>query len=203
MDNVEKLKAQIEENKTRMEEASNLVLQELRELTKNKDLDLAYVFDNDDIAKKFLSKNDIKLYSDYEGQLLSPFAIAQYILLYHDVIKAQNKMEEYLDKHFDKNKVIWLIPKKLAQVISFSHINSSGTFHSDLSVKFDFDDEDTPRFVLLSGLHGWKIKENELKALLYGETIQNFEENLPFVNNSNQEKISLTTCGVKITIEKQ
>ena len=106
MDNVEKLKAQIEENKTRMEEASNLVLQELRELTKNKDLDLAYVFDNDDIAKKFLSKNDIKLYSDYEGQLLSPFAIAQYILLYHDVTKAQNKMEEYLDKHFDKNKVI-------------------------------------------------------------------------------------------------
>lgn len=121
-----------------------------------------------------LERDNIEVDSKFLSSLITPYAIAKFILLKVQEKGIIQRIEEALEVYLDHTKIEWTIYKDFSNQIMFNNkpeINSEEK-PQNLLVKYRIDKEtDKIIYSICSGNWGWDLSINQLKALLENTTI--------------------------------
>lgn len=165
--------------------------------------------DNKDVLT-LLERDSIEVDSKFLSSLITPYAIAKFILLKVQEKDIIQRIEENLEVHLDKTKIDWTIYKDFSNQIIFNNkpeINSEEK-PQNLLIKYRIDKEtDKIIYSICSGNWGWDLSINQLKALLENTTIpvSNIEKKSVNTNTSIAQStpIKVVYNGMIITIESE
>lgn len=165
--------------------------------------------DNKDVLT-LLERDSIEVDSKFLSSLITPYAIAKFILLKVQEKDIIQRIEENLEVHLDKTKIDWTIYKDFSNQIIFNNkpeINSEEK-PQNLLIKYRIDKEtDKIIYSICSGNWGWDLSINQLKTLLENTTIPvNEYKKASKLFTKNTETITplkLNYNGMIITIESE
>lgn len=165
--------------------------------------------DNKDVLT-LLERDNIEVDSKFLSSLITPYAIAKFILLKVQEKGIIQRIEEALETYLDPTKIEWTIYKDFSNQIMFNNkpeINSEEK-PQNLLVKYRVDKEtDKIIYSICSGNWGWDLSINQLKALLENTTIPvNEYKKASKLYTKNTETITplkLNYNGMVITIESE
>ena len=149
-----------------------------------------------DIISRFLHDNDVMIYNSYKDQIKNVFSISKYVMLYKQEMDLIKLLNEYLDIHDSKKELDYIISRNFTNEIVFNAKDKG-----ELKVKYSYDYENEKfSFYLIGNRKNFLIDFVDIKMLLTGKIVKD----MPFVRNSKDENdVSLTYNGMKITIQKQ
>ena len=165
--------------------------------------------DNKDVLT-LLERDNIEVDSKFLSSLITPYAIAKFILLKVQEKGIIQRIEEALEVYLDHTKIEWTIYKDFSNQIMFNNkpkINSEEK-PQNLLVKYRIDKEtDKIIYSICSGNWGWDLSINQLKALLENTTIpvknidkKSFDENTII---SPSAPLKVLYNGISITIASE
>ena len=157
-----------------MKEAVKEVIEALTEINPiYSNATLLMNIDNKDVLT-LLERDNIEVDSKFLSSLITPYAIAKFILLKVQEKGIIQRIEEALEVYLDHTKIEWTIYKDFSNQIMFNNkpkINSEEK-PQNLLVKYRIDKEtDKIIYSICSGNWGWDLSINQLKALLENTTI--------------------------------
>lgn len=154
-----------------------------------------------------LERDNIEVDSKFLTSLITPYAIAKFILLKVQEKGIIHRVDEALEAYLDDTKIEWTIYKDFSNQIMFNNkpeINSEEK-PQNLLVKYRIDKEtDKIIYSICSGNWGWDLSINQLKALLENTKIPSTPSKIP-VNKtiSSVTPLKLNYNGMVITIESE
>lgn len=165
--------------------------------------------DNKDVLT-LLERDNIEVDSKFLSSLITPYAIAKFILLKVQEKGIIQRIEEALEAYLDHTKIEWTIYKDFSNQIMFNNkpeINSEEK-PQNLLVKYRIDKEtDKIIYSICSGNWGWDLSINQLKALLENTTIpvKNIEKKSVDENTTISPSAPLKVLynGISITIASE
>lgn len=165
--------------------------------------------DNKDVLT-LLERDNIEVDSKFLSSLITPYAIAKFILLKVQEKGIIQRIEEALEVYLDHTKIEWTIYKDFSNQIMFNNkpeINSEEK-PQNLLVKYRIDKEtDKIIYSICSGNWGWDLSINQLKALLENTTIpvKNIEKKSVNKNTTISPSAPLKVLynGISITIASE
>lgn len=165
--------------------------------------------DNKDVLT-LLERDNIEVDSKFLSSLITPYAIAKFILLKVQEKGIIQRIEEALEAYLDHTKIEWTIYKDFSNQIMFNNkpeINSEEK-PQNLLVKYRIDKEtDKIIYSICSGNWGWDLSINQLKALLENTTIpvKNIEKKSVDENTiiSPSAPLKVLYNGISITIASE
>lgn len=165
--------------------------------------------DNKDVLT-LLERDNIEVDSKFLSSLITPYAIAKFILLKVQEKGIIQRIEEALEVYLDHTKIEWTIYKDFSNQIMFNNkpeINSEEK-PQNLLVKYRIDKEtDKIIYSICSGNWGWDLSINQLKALLENTTIpvKNIEKKSVDENTiiSPSAPLKVLYNGISITIASE
>lgn len=165
--------------------------------------------DNKDVLT-LLERDNIEVDSKFLSSLITPYAIAKFILLKVQEKGIIQRIEEALEAYLDHTKIEWTIYKDFSNQIMFNNkpeINSEEK-PQNLLVKYRIDKEtDKIIYSICSGNWGWDLSINQLKALLENTTIpvKNIEKKSVNENTTISPSAPLKVLynGISITIASE
>lgn len=157
-----------------------------------------------------LERDNIEVDSKFLSSLITPYAIAKFILLKVQEKGIIQRIEEALEVYLDHTKIEWTIYKDFSNQIMFNNkpeINSEEK-PQNLLVKYRIDKEtDKIIYSICSGNWGWDLSINQLKALLENTTIpvKNIEKKSVDKNTTISPSAPLKVLynGISITIASE
>lgn len=157
-----------------------------------------------------LERDNIEVDSKFLSSLITPYAIAKFILLKVQEKGIIQRIEEALEVYLDHTKIEWTIYKDFSNQIMFNNkpeINSEEK-PQNLLVKYRIDKEtDKIIYSICSGNWGWDLSINQLKALLENTTIpvKNIEKKSVNENTTISPSAPLKVLynGISITIASE
>lgn len=193
-----------------MKEAVKEVIEALTEINPiYSDATLLMNIDNKDVLT-LLERDNIEVDSKFLSSLITPYAIAKFILLKVQEKGIIQRIEEALEVYLDHTKIEWTIYKDFSNQIMFNNkpeINSEEK-PQNLLVKYRIDKEtDKIIYSICSGNWGWDLSINQLKALLENTTIpvKNIEKKSVNENTTISPSAPLKVLynGISITIASE
>lgn len=193
-----------------MKEAVKEVIEALTEINPiYSNATLLMNIDNKDVLT-LLERDSIEVDSKFLSSLITPYAIAKFILLKVQEKGIIQRIEEALETYLDHTKIEWTIYKDFSNQIMFNNkpeINSEEK-PQNLLVKYRVDKEtDKIIYSICSGNWGWDLSINQLKALLENTTmsISNIEKKSINTNThvAQSTPIKVVYNGMIITIESE
>ena len=193
-----------------MKEAVKEVVEALAEINPiYSDATLLMNIDNKDVLT-LLERDNIEVDSKFLSSLITPYAIAKFILLKVQEKGIIQRIEEALEVYLDHTKIEWTIYKDFSNQIMFNNkpeINSEEK-PQNLLVKYRIDKEtDKIIYSICSGNWGWDLSINQLKALLENTTIpvKNIEKKSVNENTTISPSAPLKVLynGISITIASE
>ena len=193
-----------------MKEAVKEVIEALTEINPiYSNATLLMNIDNKDVLT-LLERDNIEVDSKFLSSLITPYAIAKFILLKVQEKGIIQRIEEALEVYLDHTKIEWTIYKDFSNQIMFNNkpeINSEEK-PQNLLVKYRIDKEtDKIRYSICSGNWGWDLSINQLKALLENTTIpvKNIEKKSVDENTiiSPSAPLKVLYNGISITIASE
>ena len=193
-----------------MKEAVNEVIEALTEINPiYSNATLLMNIDNKDVLT-LLERDNIEVDSKFLSSLITPYAIAKFILLKVQEKGIIQRIEEALEVYLDHTKIEWTIYKDFSNQIMFNNkpeINSEEK-PQNLLVKYRIDKEtDKIIYSICSGNWGWDLSINQLKALLENTTIpvKNIEKKSVDENTTISPSAPLKVLynGISITIASE
>ena len=193
-----------------MKEAVKEVIEALTEINPiYSDATLLMNIDNKDVLT-LLERDNIEVDSKFLSSLITPYAIAKFILLKVQEKGIIQRIEEALEVYLDHTKIEWTIYKDFSNQIMFNNkpeINSEEK-PQNLLVKYRIDKEtDKIIYSICSGNWGWDLSINQLKALLENTTIpvKNIEKKSVDENTTISPSAPLKVLynGISITIASE
>lgn len=165
--------------------------------------------DNKDVLT-LLERDNIEVDSKFLSSLITPYAIAKFILLKVQEKSIIQRIEEALETYLDPTKIEWTIYRDFSNQIMFNNkpeINSEEK-PQNLLVKYRVDKEtDKIIYSICSGNWGWDLSINQLKALLENTTIPVNEykkaSKLYIKNTETITPLKVNYNGMIITIESE
>lgn len=165
--------------------------------------------DNKDVLT-LLERDNIEVDSKFLSSLITPYAIAKFILLKVQEKGIIQRIEEALETYLDSTKIEWTIYRDFSNQIMFNNkpeINSEEK-PQNLLVKYRVDKEtDKIIYSICSGNWGWDLSITQLKALLENTTISKTISEPISVNKnttiSPSTPIKVLYNGIRITIESE
>lgn len=180
------------------------VIEELNNLTTNKNeyTDLSTV--EPDILDKFLVKNSLNPNEDFKNAMTTPFSIARYLILIVQQKEAIEKVKNTLEILLSGTKINYTIYEDFTNQICFTkdlEINSEEKPQC-LILKYRIDkEEDKVIFVLPGNNWGWDIDNTQLLAILTHKLTSNYS-NEKSVQKLSKEDVVLTFNGVDVILKK-
>ena len=193
-----------------MKEAVEEVIEALTEINPiYSNATLLMNIDNKDVLT-LLERDNIEVDSKFLSSLITPYAIAKFILLKVQEKGIIQRIEEALEAYLDHTKIEWTIYKDFSNQIMFNNkpeINSEEK-PQNLLVKYRIDKEtDKIIYSICSGNWGWDLSINQLKALLENTTIsvKNIEKKSVDENTTISPSAPLKVLynGISITIASE
>ena len=193
-----------------MKEAVKEVIEALTEINPiYSNATLLMNIDNKDVLT-LLERDNIEVDSKFLSSLITPYAIAKFILLKVQEKGIIQRIEEALEVYLDHTKIEWTIYKDFSNQIMFNNkpeINSEEK-PQNLLVKYRIDKEtDKIIYSICSGNWGWDLSINQLKALLENTTIpvKNIEKKSVDENTiiSPSAPLKVLYNGISITIASE
>ena len=193
-----------------MKEAVEEVIEALTEINPiYSNATLLMNIDNKDVLT-LLERDNIEVDSKFLSSLITPYAIAKFILLKVQEKGIIQRIEEALEAYLDHTKIEWTIYKDFSNQIMFNNkpeINSEEK-PQNLLVKYRIDKEtDKIIYSICSGNWGWDLSINQLKALLENTTIpvKNIEKKSVNENTTISPSAPLKVLynGISITIASE
>lgn len=193
-----------------MKEAVEEVIEALTEINPiYSNATLLMNIDNKDVLT-LLERDNIEVDSKFLSSLITPYAIAKFILLKVQEKGIIQRIEEALEAYLDHTKIEWTIYKDFSNQIMFNNkpeINSEEK-PQNLLVKYRIDKEtDKIIYSIYSGNWGWDLSINQLKALLENTTIpvKNIEKKSVNENTTISPSAPLKVLynGISITIASE
>ena len=193
-----------------MKEAVNEVIEALTEINPiYSNATLLMNINNKDVLT-LLERDNIEVDSKFLSSLITPYAIAKFILLKVQEKGIIQRIEEALEAYLDHTKIEWTIYKDFSNQIMFNNkpeINSEEK-PQNLLVKYRIDKEtDKIIYSICSGNWGWDLSINQLKALLENTTIpvKNIEKKSVDENTTISPSAPLKVLynGISITIASE
>ena len=193
-----------------MKEAVKEVIEALTEINPiYSNATLLMNIDNKDVLT-LLERDNIEVDSKFLSSLITPYAIAKFILLKVQEKGIIQRIEEALEVYLDHTKIEWTIYKDFSNQIMFNNkpkINSEEK-PQNLLVKYRIDKEtDKIIYSICSGNWGWDLSINQLKALLENTTIpvKNIEKESVDENTiiSPSAPLKVLYNGISITIASE
>ena len=193
-----------------MKEAVKEVIEALTEINPiYSNATLLMNIDNKDVLT-LLERDNIEVDSKFLSSLITPYAIAKFILLKVQEKGIIQRIEEALEVYLDHTKIEWTIYKDFSNQIMFNNkpeINSEEK-PQNLLVKYRIDKEtDKIIYSICSGNWGWDLSINQLKALLENTTIpvKNIEKKSVDENTTISPSAPLKVLynGISITIASE
>lgn len=157
-----------------LKEAIDEIILELLKIMPDKKEIGYYENISEDIIDCFLKNNNIVVIENYKKALVTPYALAKYIMLLNEANDLIKEVENDLSNFLDKSKISWVIHKDLSKSITFSKVLplNSDQKPQNLVIKYSKNSEnDQLQYAILSGIWNWNISKDNLKALLESDII--------------------------------
>ena len=193
-----------------MKEAVKEVIEALAEINPiYSNATLLMNIDNKDVLT-LLERDNIEVDAKFLSSLITPYAIAKFILLKVQEKGIIQRIEEALEVYLDHTKIEWTIYKDFSNQIMFNNkpeINSEEK-PQNLLVKYRIDKEtDKIIYSICSGNWGWDLSINQLKTLLENTTIpvKNIDKKSVNENTTISPSAPLKVLynGISITIASE
>lgn len=185
-----------------MRSAVNDVIAELNKFSDSKFLPLSTV--NADILEKFLIKNSLNPSEDFKNAMVTPFAIARYLILVVQQKEATKKVKDVLDILLAQTKINYTIYEDFSNQICFTkelEVNSEEKPQC-LILRYRIDKElDKVIFVLPGNNWGWDIDNTQLLAILTHKLTSTYS-NEKSVQKVSKEDVVLTFNGIDVILKK-
>lgn len=182
--------------------AVNDVIAELNKFSDSKFLPLSTV--NADILEKFLIKNSLNPSENFKNAMVTPFAIARYLILIVQQKEAIKKVKDVLDILLAQTKINYTIYEDFSNQICFTkelEVNSEEKPQC-LILRYRIDKElDKVVFVLPGNNWGWDIDNVQLLTILTNrQNSSNVSEKS--VQKLSKDDVVLTFAGVDVILKK-
>lgn len=189
MDNLENL-IEPELKEIIQEVINQLRIDENEELTSFTQIDKQRAID-------LLRKEDCIVYSAFKDQLLTPYAIAKYLMLLKEESHLIELVEDDIKTLNLSDDIQWTVAKGFVNEVSFIKLKEYEKSQG-MVVKYRLDTETNKIYYTIStGSWGWDVTKQQLSALLN-------EKEMPTVNDRPISKadLSFTFNGMQIEVKK-